>query len=103
MFRIASTWSAARQAGVLPASQRSACNSGFTRRVVQACELLTMPSATPSRWSQALSTAFETSCRSSLVKVLFANGTPKPEIRPAAPRQRGKLLRRRRWPIRPPW
>ena len=72
MLRMACTWSAARQAGVLSAWQVSACSTGFTRRVVHACELLTMPSTTPSRLSQAWRIAFETSCRSWLVKVLLA-------------------------------
>src|ERR1700682_5759940 len=81
MLVIALTWSAARQAGVLSPAHCSAFSTGATTGVVHACELLTMPSTRPSRWSQALSTAFETSCRSWLVKVLCAYGTPNPEIR----------------------
>ena len=72
MLRMASTWSEARQAGVLSAVQRSASSLGLTRRVVHACELLTMPSATPSSASQASRIALDTSCRSWLVNVLLA-------------------------------
>jgi len=81
MFIIAWIWSAARQAGVLAPVHCSAVSTGATSDVVQASGLLTMPSTRPSRWSQAFNTALEMSCRSWLVNVLFANGTPKPEIR----------------------
>src|SRR5205085_1893063 len=81
MFRIAVIWSAARHVSFFPVVQSRALSFGATTGVVQACELFTMPSTRPSRWSQAFSTALEMSCRSELVNVLFAYGTPNPEIR----------------------
>jgi len=78
---IASTWSAARQLASLLPGHLSASMNGFTTGVVHAFGLLTMPSTRPSRWSQAFRIAFERSCRSPLVNVLLAYGTPKPEIR----------------------
>src|SRR6218665_1405923 len=82
IFRIASTWPAVRQLAVFAPAHCSALSLGSTVGVVHSSGLSTMPSTRPSKAPQASSTAFETSCRSWLVKVLLASGTPLTDSRP---------------------
>ena len=73
---------AVRQVGVFAPAHCSAFRTGATTGVVHISGLFTMPSTRPSVASQASSTAFDTSCRSWFVNVLFRSGAPVLETRP---------------------